>query len=488
MRSLLITLLAAHFSYGGDVTTGQYNNSRTGATTTETTLTQSNLGGLHWKCNLPVTGQVLAQPLVYSGVAYLATASNYVYAYRSTCPALPPVWQTGNLGAAGTHGAGCKGTPVINTSAGVLFVLCAIDDIWELFSFNLADGSTFHSPVTLSGTASGVTFSSIKSDCHTALLLSQGNVYIGCNEYDESGGPGTTSGFVFCYSATTLASCGIFSTEDSPTLDGGVWMSGGGISADGSGNVYISTGNGDFNGTARFGESMVKLSSSLSVLDYLTPSDWDTLNAGDTDFGGGRPILIGSNVLNVGKDHRVWLAAQSSLGHVQDCNSVTIIQCFDTGTDAVLAGSMFAGESLYVGALFGSVIKRFSYDGSTFNTTSTTSSGLGEFRVLAYSSNADGAGTGLLWGITSATHAAATSTLRASNSTTLAQIWNSDTVASDRLGTTNCCVTPEPTIANGLVYVATLDGVVKVYGIDAAPDSSSGASGTVTLQGGARLQ
>ena len=60
----------------------------------------------------------------------------------------------------------------------------------------------------------------------------------------------------------------------------GVWMAGQGVAADAQGNLYLVTGNGDFDGTSQWGESFLKLKytpssggvpASLRVADHWTP-------------------------------------------------------------------------------------------------------------------------------------------------------------------------------------------------------------------------
>lgn len=58
---------------------------------------------------------------------------------------------------------------------------------------------------------------------------------------------------------------------------GAVWMSGSGPAANESGNLYFATGNGTFDATD-YGDSLVKLSGNLSVLDYFCPSNQAALN------------------------------------------------------------------------------------------------------------------------------------------------------------------------------------------------------------------
>lgn len=64
-------------------------------------------------------------------------------------------------------------------------------------------------------------------------------------------------------------------------------MSGSGLAADSSGDIYAITSNGSWDGTSNFSDSFVKLSPNLIVLDYFTPYNQATLSANDQDLGSG---------------------------------------------------------------------------------------------------------------------------------------------------------------------------------------------------------
>jgi len=70
------------------------------------------------------------------------------------------------------------------------------------------------------------------------------------------------------------------------------------------GRILIDTGNGPWNGTSNFGDSVIELNyPSLTFRQAYTPVDQAQLNAGDTDLGSGPPALLGGDrVLVAGKD------------------------------------------------------------------------------------------------------------------------------------------------------------------------------------------
>src|SRR5258708_8614638 len=84
------------------------------------------------------------------------------------------------------------------------------------------------------------------------------------------------------YSAASLLQEAVFNVSPN-SFAGGIWMSGNGPAADSSGNIYLATGNGTWNGTDAFGDSILKFqaltatATSLTVLDYFTPHDHPSL-------------------------------------------------------------------------------------------------------------------------------------------------------------------------------------------------------------------
>src|SRR5581483_7412842 len=73
---------------------------------------------------------------------------------------------------------------------------------------------------------------------------------------------------------------------------GGVWMGGGGPAADGQGNVYITTGNGPWDGQTAFSDSIVKFSQTLQLEDYFTPFVWQYMDCADADLAAGGILLL----------------------------------------------------------------------------------------------------------------------------------------------------------------------------------------------------
>ena len=91
-------------------------------------------------------------------------------------------------------------------------------------------------------------------------------------------------------------------------------LAGSGIAADTNGNIYIPSGNGDFDTknvpATELGDTILKLgttNANLTLLDYFTPSDQQTLDNTDSDLGSGgvanRPRTLNYTDLGDGRFH-----------------------------------------------------------------------------------------------------------------------------------------------------------------------------------------
>jgi PQQ-like domain len=100
--------------------------------------------------------------------------------------------------------------------------------------------------------------------------------------------------------------------------DSAVLSRAGAVVEPGGARVLFSTGNGPWNGTTDFGDSVVELTvPGLRERQAFTPVDQERLSHSDTDLGSSAPALLGSNrVLIAGKDGIMRVLALSRLdGH-----------------------------------------------------------------------------------------------------------------------------------------------------------------------------
>ena len=279
-----------------NIYTRSFDNARTGANLQETTLTPANVNSTQFGklFTVNVDGEVYAQPLYVSNlsiaggahnVVYIATMNNSLYALDADNGAR--LW-TKNFGEAIASGDMEVGSVIARISTIGIMSTPVIDPATEHHvpgsrlrnscernaGLSIPSGSCGHSdresgagkshqhnsqihgrdfitPLTLNHSIPDSTFS--------VWLSPTGNVYFG---FGANGDKGPWHGWVLSYNASTLAQNGVY--VDTKNYGGGVWMAGSAPAIDQNGDLYISTGNGDFGLTAnkvqQTGESVVKLS------------------------------------------------------------------------------------------------------------------------------------------------------------------------------------------------------------------------------------
>ena len=323
------------------VLTQHYDNARTGANLQETELTPDVVrSGFGYLFSLPVDGLIYAQPLYVADlelgplsgahdVLYVATEHDSVYAFEANQPG-PPLWQT-SLGIAApvtcfpqkllTPEIGITGTPVIDPVTRTLYVVafttddptsCAPSNFHHLlYALDLVTGVPKMPPVELAA-ATPIPFTTSDHLQRSGLLLANGVIYIAFASHADHE---PYHGWVLAYDAATLTPRASF--VDTPTGDeGGIWMSGQAPAVDENGHIYLSTGNGTFDGGANFGDSVLALAldgNALTIADWFTPHNQAELQALDLDLGSMGLILIpGSHTL--GGVDRHLLAAGDKQG------------------------------------------------------------------------------------------------------------------------------------------------------------------------------
>jgi hypothetical protein len=472
---------------------------QTSANTAESRLTPSNVtaGKFGQLGSYAVDGQVYAQPLYVPGVTIssvsydvliVATLANSVYAFDANMPGSAPLWHI-NFGTGYSQGAnivfynattGIVGTPVIDAANSLLYV------VWEtatpsfvLAKLNLTTGATVAS-ATITGAYPGsgdvgqsdptsggnVLFNPVREWQRPGLVMANSKVYVA---FGGAGDARPWHGWLFAYNTADLSQAAVFCTTPS-SYGGPVWQSGRAPAVDASGNIYVATGNNNSNptGTA-YGESVLKFSPTLALLDWFTPSNFAALDASDSDVSSSGPLLIPGTSLMViaAKDFNVYLIDTTCMGHLQG-SSGCALQTFQTlvgGTATAFSGSYgaaFANNLLYLPITAGSIYE-FAFSAGSFNTTpiatQTNTYGMPGPAQMTLSSN--GTSNTILWvatGATSSFEAKATGTLHALN-TSLAELWNSGAT----LGT--LAKYTAPTVAAGRVYVPNADGAVNVFGL-----------------------
>src|SRR5450759_3692499 len=83
--------------------------------------------------------------------------------------------------------------------------------------------------------------------------------------------------------------------------DSAIWGRAGAVVVPGSGNLLVATGNGPWNGTTNWGDSVLMLTASATkLIGNYTPTNTAQLNATDLDVGSTSPVLLSSSLVAQG--------------------------------------------------------------------------------------------------------------------------------------------------------------------------------------------
>jgi hypothetical protein len=532
-----VTNLSGVFTFHDDL-------ARDGVNSQEFALTPSNVNtatfGKLFSCQ--ADGAIYGQPLWVGNasigggthnVVIAATMHDSVYVFDADASPCVTYWHKQLIPSGETYGSysdvsssdiypdiGILATPVVDASTDKIYVVAKTKNSssgvyhQRLHALNLADGSEpvaavdLTSSITVPGTgdsgdsscpsASGsVPFCPLRLNQRAGLALVNGIVYV---TWASHGDTQPYHGWIIGFNASTLAQTTIYNPSPNGR-EAGIWMSGGAPAFDSSNNLYAITGNGDFDGTHDFGDSLLKLSttSGLSLTDSFTPSNQATLDSQDLDFGAGAAVVLVDLPSSAAYTHLVigggkgagfagemFVLNRDNLGGYDQGSGGTdkVVQEFSFN-HAIFATPAFWQNQMYIAGVGGPLeVFALSSTTSTFNTapTSQSTATIG-FPGATPSISSSGSTNGIVWAIDShaygtsdnGSQAAGPAVLRAFDATNLSnELWDSGMVSGDAAG--NAVKFTVPTIANGKVYIGTRGndttqgsgsvlGEIDVYGL-----------------------
>jgi hypothetical protein len=508
------------------VTTYHNSNERAGVNAQEYALTKSTVDyssfGKLFSCS--VDGQVYPQPLwvanlnIQGGthnVVFAATENDTVYALDADANPCVTYWSkhlvpsgeepptTADIGSDDIVPIwGIVGTPVIDLNKSLLYVVTKTKTSGtdcrkagschqRLHALRLADGSEssggpveLTSSITVQGTGDGssggrLPFDAWHENQRPGLALNNDTVYVSWGSHEDQM---PWHGWVMGFDGSNLKAGPSLYNATPNGEGGGIWMAGGAPAIDNNGNVYVITGNGDYDGTNNFGDSFLKLSGNLTLRDWMTPADQAELAANNLDLGAGgaavladlpsgpvRHLLIGGGKVGNSKEGELYLLNRDAMGNLEG-SGPQIVQEFAVG-NWLYATPAFWNNRLFIAGTGGNMVA-YTLDPSTaqFNTTASSRSstryeGRGTTPCVSSRGNSDA----ILWAIDAAQYGLRGSTgtgpavLHAYDATDLSrELWNSSHSASDQAG--NAVKFTVPTIANGKVYIGTTSEI-DVYGL-----------------------
>ena len=374
---------------GADWTTYNVDGARTGV----------DPSGLRYSLSSPawtsptLDGALFGQPLVDGGRVVVATEDDTVYALSATDGAVD--WST-HLATpfdpstvAGLCGnirptVGITSTPVIDPSRDEVFVVDdeavgARSSAHHLVGLDLATGHVLLDEVIdPSGTLPPFELQ------RPTLALTDGRVVVGFGGND--GDCGDYHGYVVSAPEDGSPPAAFEVSSLPGDSQGAVWMGGGAPVVDAEGDVWVASGNGNFQSPGNSfddSDAVLELSPTMALLQYFAPVHWYRDNALDLDFSLPPTLLPNGLVLAVGKSTTGYVLRQSHLGGVGGQLTATPL-CFGHGPSAQV------GTTVYLGCSTGIAAVRVDAPGATPT-------------VLWRATNGGGGGVivagGLVWGI-----------------------------------------------------------------------------------------
>ncbi|HEX5462713.1 MAG TPA: PQQ-binding-like beta-propeller repeat protein [Steroidobacteraceae bacterium] len=495
-----------------DVTTYRDDVARTGSNLTESVLTPADVNSSSFGLLriLSVDGKVDAQPLYLShltiggaahDVVFVATENDSVYAFDAQTGAT--LWHVSVLGSGETPSddRGCSqitpvigitSTPVIDKSAGphgAIFVVAmsknSANYYQRLHALDVTTGAElFNGPTTINPTYSSSpgglkTFSPGQYAERAALLLENHTIYTSWTSHCDIQ---PYSGWVVAFSESTLAETAVINVAADSDAGPSIWMSGGGLAADSTGNIYAETANGAFDTVLSsggmpqngdYGNSFLKLSTAgggLAVADYFAPSDEVAESAADVDLGSGGATLLPDMtdaggvvrhlLVGAGKDGRLYVLNRDNMGKFSSSGNAIWQELDGLFANGIFSTPAYFNGTLYYGEI-GATLKAFPVANAKVSSLPASESGTQySYPGTAPAVSANGTSNGIVWAVANGS----TAVLHAYDATDLThELYNSTQAAGgrDNFGAGNKFITP--TIADGMVFVGTPNSVA-VFG------------------------
>jgi hypothetical protein len=524
---------------GVDVLTNRYDNWRSGANLKESKLTAQNVNAQSFGklFERDVDGDAFAQPLIKTGVAiqgrglrsvaFVATTNNHLYAFDADLPGeADPYWHVGPdvlgepvpraevtdlkppdeyLNFAGN--IGIVSTPVIDDATKTIYVVAKSKSkgqyLNRLFAFDIATGrqkTEMGSPAVIAPTAMGngvgtvdgkLTMDGRKLFNRTGLLLQDGVLYIAFGAHSDGEPRFNYHGWIVAYDAHNLHQLAALCTTPDG-IQGGVWQSGAGLSAeprDGTfAVIYAAIGNGSTGGR-NVGQSIVQLypGELLSVKQSFTPANAGEMNDLDLDISTG-PLLFPDLpfMMSCTKDGKCYVLDRTNLHLLQELQAGT--NSLGSGRPANIHGTPVtwrdASNNLFI-YLWAEedYLRAYRFDGKRFVSAGRTAHPAPMMSMpggmLTLSANGAAPATGIVWASIprggDANNDTVGGVVRAFNASDLSkELWNSEQNQNrDRVGMfAKFC---PPVVANGKLYIPSFapqskgaqpqHGKLVVYGI-----------------------
>src|ERR1700688_1061084 len=493
--------------------------SRSGSVTNETLLTPTNVNKNSFGrlFSVPVDYVVMAQPLYMPNVnipgqgthnvVYVVTQADSVYAIDADTGT--QLWYAsmlnGGTTASGTYlpcgtgpgynQEGIVSAPVIDPTTNTMYLVAkTLLNTTVRHHLHAIDITTGYeqpgSPVLITATSTSnkghvTVFNSLHQKNRPGLLLVNGVLYLGFGSNSCNDG---NSGWVLSYAAASVSPLGVSNTAPDYGL-ASIWQAGVGLTAaaDDAGNINIFVETAETgapydvpNGGQTFSNSVLKLSSDLTLADYFTPWSVAYLNSHDLDLSSTGVVILPDQdgpypheIIASGKQGVVYVLNRDNLGTFSPNDSQVLQEVvLEPGVnDDVLNGSPpYWNHTLYF-APHASPLMAFPLSGGLLGTPLKT---VGSYAGGNHSPSisANGTSNGVLWVITGQ--------LLAFDAVSLKLLYTTNQAPNgrDTLPPVGHFVTQ--TVANGKVFVGTRNSL-EAYGLFHIVTVTGGNAQTATV-------
>jgi hypothetical protein len=503
----LLTIATTASAFEG-VFTYRYDDTGTGQNRLETSLTPQNVNARSFGklFAAPVDGYVYAQPLYVPNVSiqgqkvhnvlYAVTEHDTIFAFdadggaelfrKSLGSAVPekelPCKDMGPE-------IGITGTPVIDPTTKTMYVVAKSYEngasSFRLHALDISSGSEKPgSPVLISAAVAGhgggshggnLAFDASSQLQRPGLRIVRRQVVVTFGSMCDRG---SFHGWLFTYDQSTLAQTAVFLTTPDGH-HGGIWQAGAAPAVDSDGNIYVISGDGDFDPNpprANFGDSIMKLQSigsgSLVPADYFAPCDQNEMDVENSDLGSSGPILLPDQLgphshllFGAAKDGTIYLLDRDDMGHFQSTSNNQVVQNLPHFfANKVHASAGYwrnaSGEWLFISSVEGK-LQAFTLTHGQLSTTPASETAMtfpypGVTPVISSHGDSDG----IVWALENYS-----GVLHAFAATNLAkELYNSNQAGNDRDRAEHGVQFYVPTVANGKVYFGSR-GHVYAYGL-----------------------
>jgi outer membrane protein assembly factor BamB len=288
---------------GGDWTTFDYNTQRTGVGPAETGISAGNAGRLATRV-VHIDGTVDSSAIELHRVKVRGRVRDVIFVTTTYGKTIAIDPGTGARLWEYTPGAyaSLAGSPEVTTATPVAdpdrrFIYASSPDglIHKLVVGTGAQVRARHWPVR-------VTFDPTKEKIASPVTVSGRNLIVATDGYDGDAPP--YQGHVVTIDRASGRITHVWNTLCSnrrrllvpstcPASDSAIWGRAAPVIEPGSGRILVATGNGPFNGSTDWGDSVLELTPDASrLLHNWTPTNQAQLNANDTDLGSTAPAIL----------------------------------------------------------------------------------------------------------------------------------------------------------------------------------------------------